>query len=130
MYLRIYILNLCQSLTQLGTVYTCTGLTGAYAPQKTMCFGSMEIPAGTYFVCGSAKHSNKGGICTISIGIDINSSSNNNGATIYGNVDYDGNKGCVCDIITLTKNTIIYFQVWAESSFKIVPMSFTALRIK
>lgn len=95
-----------------------------------MCFGSMEIPAGTYFVCGSAKHSNKGGICTISIGIDINSSSNNNGATIYGNVDYDGNKGCVCDIITLTKNTIIYFQVWAESSFEIVPMSFTALRIK
>lgn len=119
-----------QSLTQLGTVYTCTGLTGAYAPQKTMCFGSMEIPAGTYFVCGSAKHSKKGGICTISIGIDINSSSNNNGATIYGNVDYDGNKGCVCDIITLIKNTIIYFQVWAESSFEIVPMSFTALRIK
>ena len=118
-----------QSLSQLGSVYTCT-LTGAYAPQKTMCFGSMEIPAGTYFVCGSAKHSKKGGICTISIGTDIHSSSNNNGTTIYGNVDYDGNKGCVCDIINLTKNTIIYFQVWAESNFEIVPMSFTALRIK
>lgn len=52
-----------------------------------------------------------------------------NGQIIYGNANYDINRGTVMDIFDFTKTTIVYFQVWAESDFEIVPTSFTAVRI-
>ena len=111
-------------------LYKCTLLTPAHAPQKTMAFGSMELPAGTYIATGSAKHSKQGGICAIGIGTSVSAVPADCGQMIYGHEAYDVNKGSVTTIISLGQTTIIYFVVWAASDFEVAPMSFTAIKIK
>ena len=113
----------------IGTIYTCN-ITNAHAPQKTICFGSMEIPSGTYIITGSAKHSTSGGICKIGIGTSFSSMPTDNGQIIYGNAGYDVNMGSVSIIVNITTPTIFYFQTWAASDFEIIPIMYKAIRIK
>ena len=120
--------QLNSDLNNIGNIYT-YNITIAHAPQKTTCFGSMELPSGTFVITGSAKHSTHDGVCCIGISTSIDAIPDSNGQMIYGNENYDVNKGSVTHITNIIKPTIFYFQVWADSDFEIVPMSFIAVRI-
>ena len=114
--------------SNLGKIYTCT-LTPAHAPQKTTCFGSMELPTGTYILTGSAQHSKQGNVCKIGIGTSEVAMPTSNGQDIYGNAAYDVNIGSVTRIEKINQNTIFYFQTWADSDFEIIPVCFVAIQI-
>ena len=96
-----------------------------------MCFGSIELQKGYWYIQGSAGHSTLNGICQI----DINTSEDSAGGSlcsqvIFGHKNYQINYGCISTPYYAETNKIIYFRTWAESSFEITPISFKAMRIR
>lgn len=116
-------------MENIGRIYMPSILTPAHAPQKVMSFGNILLDPGVYVVSGSALHSEKNGMCTISIGPEIGFVFPNK-QMIYGAVAYDANSASVTDIFEVTQTMPLYFLVWAETDFEITPISFKAVRIK